>query len=73
MSITARWRPALRDGGFIDYRLKEILAKRFGSFPVRLQAKDLDFLDGVHMAGVHARDVMDAIEQHGLIIVELES
>lgn len=71
MSDSARWRPA-QNGGFIDYRLKEILTRRYGPLPLRLKGKDLDFLDGVGMAGIHTRDVIEAIEKHGEIVIERE-
>lgn len=74
MSTITRWRPKAIGGSTVDYRLAEILRRRYGRGPITLRDNDLDFLDGVAMAGVPtARDLMDAIEQHKEIVVESES
>lgn len=70
-TVIVRWRPEAIYPT-IDYRMADILKKRFG-LPVTLTVGRVEFLAGCAAAGVpSAQELIDAIKEHEQIVVEPE-
>lgn len=73
MGCSLYWKPVSKENNFVgDIQLRNILEKRY-NYPSILDTGDIGYLNALVDAGVEgANDLIEAIEKHNEIQIDLE-